>query len=159
MGILDNFDEKLDNISEKLQKTGKEAVSKTKDLAEIAKLTLAEKKEKRRIATAYARIGREYVRLYADKGDRIMPEEFEAIEAAEAEIKNICARIRALKGIVLCPKCGAELDEDVQYCDKCGAVNTAKDEAAALASPVCPKCQAPVERGQEFCVICGEKLK
>jgi uncharacterized membrane protein YvbJ len=157
-GKFDNIGEKLDNIGEKLQKTGKEAMNKTKDLAEIAKLSLAEKKAKKKILEAYAKIGREYVKLNLDNAERIMPEEFDVISAAEAEIKAIVARVRELKGMVLCPKCGAEMDEDVAFCEKCGAPNTVKDDIAAALNPVCPKCQAPVEAGQETCVICGAKL-
>ena len=157
-GKLDNIGEKLDNLGEKLQKTGKEAVSKTKDLAQIAKLTLAEKKAKKKILEAYAKIGREYVKLNLDNAERIMPEEFDIISDAEAEIKTIIARVRELKGMVLCPKCGAEMDADVAFCEKCGAPNTVKDDIAAALNPVCPKCQAPVEPGQDACVICGAKL-
>ncbi|MBQ7820827.1 MAG: zinc-ribbon domain-containing protein [Clostridia bacterium] len=158
MKFLDNISEKFDNIGEKLSKTGKEAVNKTKELAEIAKLTLAVKEEEKKIASAHERIGREYVTRFSGAEDRILPEAFDEISASKKEIDSLNERIRVLKGITLCQKCGAEIEADVKYCVKCGAANE-KDDNAVAEAPVCPKCQAPIEADQEFCVICGEQIK
>ena len=161
MGFLDNIGEKIDNLGEKITKTGQGAVNKTKELAEIAKLTLAVKEEERKISEAHETIGREYVEKFAGSADRILPEVFEQISESEKEIASLNERIRELKGISICAECGAEVENGVKFCPKCGAAVKKKGdiiETTAVEAPVCPKCQAPIEEGQEVCVVCGEQL-
>lgn len=47
-----------------------------------------------------------------------------------------------------CPRCGAEIDENVRFCGKCG-------NPVAAASQLCSKCGAETERGARFCRGCG----
>jgi ribosomal protein L40E len=50
-----------------------------------------------------------------------------------------------------CPKCGAELADDAQFCVNCGA----KQEAILK----CPKCGHINKADSEFCTECGARLK
>lgn len=161
MGFFDNIGEKFDNIGEKISKTGKDAVSKTKELAEIAKLSLAVKEEEKKISASHEKIGKEYVRLFAQNDEKIMPEVFDEIAASEKEIATLEERIRKLKGVTICSECGEAVQNDVKYCPKCGApvLCDALPDANTADTPVCPKCSAPVDPDQEFCVVCGEKIK
>lgn len=161
MGFLDNIGEKIDNLGEKITKTGQGAVNKTKELAEIAKLTLAVKEEERKISEAHEKIGREYAEKFAGSADRILPEVFDQISESKKEIASLNERIRELKGITICSACKAEVENGVKFCPKCGARVKEEGkviETTAAEAPVCPKCQAPVEDGQEICVVCGERL-
>lgn len=50
-----------------------------------------------------------------------------------------------------CPKCGAELADDAQFCVNCGA----KQETVLK----CPKCGHINKADSEFCTACGTRLK
>lgn len=120
MGLWDDIGSKVDDIGEKVAKTGKEAVDKTKELAQIVKLKANLRNLDKKAKTAYAKIGKEYVRLNEGKDDVIMPEVFEEIANLKDEAAEIKKQIRELKGLVVCPECGKEFENSADFCSACG---------------------------------------
>lgn len=70
-----------------------------------------------------------------------------------------------------CEKCGAELSDDVQFCENCGAPvarhQAAPDEGSGISEPVgnskpvegfCAHCGTAIAPGDVFCRECGEKV-
>ena len=56
------------------------------------------------------------------------------------------------KPVRTCAKCGAELEDDANFCIQCGAaVNIAESEDIIR----CPKCGAELEDDAKFCMHCG----
>ena len=47
-----------------------------------------------------------------------------------------------------CPRCRCEVQEDMQYCPKCG-----------LKFEKCPHCHAPLMTDAKFCTICGKQVQ
>ncbi len=130
MGFFDDLKEKLRPVGEKLSESGKKAVDKTKELAEIAKLTLSVNEEEKKINEMYAEIGREYVTRFANEEGRLLPEVIEGIYEAKKKVDALNERIRELKGQSLCTSCGAKMDEESKFCPECGTAAEKKEEAA-----------------------------
>ena len=53
---------------------------------------------------------------------------------------------------VTCPNCGKVLKPSAKYCSACGA------DLAELAKPTCPNCGAELEEGAQYCDQCGHKI-
>ena len=51
----------------------------------------------------------------------------------------------------MCVNCGALLDDDQEFCPKCGTPKGGKKKR------ICAKCGAELEDGHEFCPKCGQK--
>ncbi len=51
----------------------------------------------------------------------------------------------------ICPKCGADMNENAKFCSKCGAKYEVKDEA----SNKCQKCGRLLDEQMLFCPNCG----
>ena len=152
-----------DEFKAKVAVTSKKAVDKTKDLTEIAKLKLNIAEQGRKIDASYEKIGRAYVEANADNTDKLLPEEFAAIEEANAKIVECTNRLRELKGLLVCPTCGKEISNDINFCPSCGTAVEKKvyeSEVIVEVSPkACHKCGAALEPDAGFCTECGEKIE
>lgn len=146
---------------EKFSKMTQTAVSKSKDVAEITKLTLNNNSLESEITSVSNQIG-EYVvanNLLAD--DEIVGQKLNQIEELRAAIAANEAKIREIKNINVCPVCGAEVPMTSNFCDKCGAPmkkdEPVVEEEAPVVERVCVKCGTALESGAVFCPNCGEK--
>ncbi|MBE6605497.1 MAG: zinc-ribbon domain-containing protein [Ruminococcaceae bacterium] len=128
MGFFDDLKEKFRPVGEKLSESGKKAVDKTKELAQIAKLSLSVNEEEKKITEMFANIGREYVERFANDEDRILPEVIAEIFEAKKRVEKLNERIRELKGETLCSSCKAKMDDGAKFCPECGAAADNKDE-------------------------------
>ena len=79
----------------------------------------------------------------------------EEVRRAEAAIREMKDAIFRLKGVQICPACGAELPAGGAFCNSCGAK---LPEPPKPVFPSCPACGAPVEPDTVFCTNCGVKL-
>ena len=146
---------------EKFSKMTQTAVTKSKEVAEITKLTLNNNSLESEITTVSNQIG-EYVvanNLLAD--DEIVGQKLTQIAELRAAIAANEAKIREIKNINVCPVCGAEVPTTSNFCDKCGAPMKKEEpvveEAAPVVERVCVKCGTTLESGAVFCPNCGEK--
>ena len=154
-----------DDFKAKVASTSKKAVDKTKDLTEIAKLKLNIIEQEKKIDSSYEKIGRAYAEANAESADKLLPEEFAAIDAANAKIADYTNRLRELKGLLICPECGKEISGDVNFCPKCGTsiekkVYEGEVVVEAPAAPkACHKCGAALEKDADYCTECGNKIE
>ena len=133
---------------EKFSKMTQSAVTKSKEVAEITKLTLNNNSLEAEISTVSNQIG-EYVvvnNLLID--DEIVGQKLNQIAELRASIEANNAKIRELKNIAICEACGAEVPLTSNFCDKCGA-QMKKPE------PVVEEVPAPEVK---VCVNCGKEL-
>lgn len=154
-----------DELKAKVTVTSKKAVDKTKDLTEVAKLKLTIVDQGRKISASYEKIGRAYAEANVESDGKLLPEEFAAIDEANAKIAECTDRLRELKGLLICANCGKEISDDVKFCPACGtAVEKKVYEGEVIVEPVaepkvCIKCGAALEKGAEFCTECGSKIE
>ncbi|MDR0992731.1 MAG: zinc ribbon domain-containing protein [Ruminococcus sp.] len=118
--ILDNIGLIINEVGESVDKLGSKAVSKSKAVAEAAKLNAKLLQAKSAIQAKYYEIGKNYCEKYADTPAPEFAEAVEAVNASKAVIADIQAKILAAKGYVKCPVCGNSVPFDHDFCGKCG---------------------------------------
>lgn len=148
---------------EKFSKMTQSAVNKSKDVAEITKLTLNNNSLEAEIKNVSDQIG-EYVvanNLLAE--DEIIGQKLAQIEELKAAMEANNAKIREIKNIAICPVCNAEVPATSNFCDKCGAQmkkeEPVAEEEPAVVEKVCVKCGATLAEDAAFCANCGEKCE
>lgn len=110
----------LNNLSQKINDVGQTTIKKTKNLADTAKLNLNISEEERKITNAYEQIGKWYVDKHRDDADVEIEGWLKSICEAEKKIHECRESIHQMKGMVLCPACGASVDADAAFCSACG---------------------------------------
>ena len=110
----------FDRLSEALTSTGKNVGDKAKAKSDEVKLLYKVGTEKKALDIIYTEIGKAY---YEESKDA--PSESLAALISEAtikieEIKSLEDQIRAIKGVYVCPNCGADIPLEYDFCGKCG---------------------------------------
>lgn len=151
----------LDNFSKKITEVSQSAVQKTKNMADIVKLTTQISEEEKKINDMYLQIGKLYVERYAmNNADMDINSCIETIKASHASIENCKKMIEDLKGVEKCPSCGAEVENDALFCPLCGAtVKVIEAPQQMPAGKICPACNAQVPEDSKFCTSCGHAFE
>ncbi len=110
----------FDNIGEKVSKTGRGAICKTRDLAVNVKLSGELHALEEKLILAYAKIGKEYTKLHENDSDVILPEVIEQINGIKQEVIELKRRIAQLKKKKICSACNSENAPSAMYCSACG---------------------------------------
>lgn len=110
----------LDDFGKKISTAGQEAIAKTKDFADVAKLNSNISDEQKRIKNAYMEIGKMYWEMHASDYDKCFEDKFVAIKESEEKIKEYEKQVIEIKGVKKCPSCGADVDKNSVFCAKCG---------------------------------------
>lgn len=120
---------------------------------EEEKINAEIQKHQMNVLEEYQRIGEQYFKLFKDDPAPELKQNIESVNAINAQIKECEGQRRALKGLVLCERCGAEQPREAAFCSRCG--NRLIPEDAAL----CPNCGSVIQEGALFCTNCGTKLQ
>ena len=105
---------------EKLNQAAQNTISKSKEVAGVAKLNVEIGTLNQSLKNIYTEVGK-YV---LEKG--VLPEDETVAEWAskaadiKAEIEANTEKIKLLKNVNTCPGCGAEVPKTSKFCDKCG---------------------------------------
>ncbi|MBR5133975.1 MAG: hypothetical protein IKV35_00075, partial [Clostridia bacterium] len=89
--------------------------------AEIAKINEAVAIEEKKVEKAYLDIGKLYVALHASNYESDFKPMFTAISEAEKAVREARERIREIRGVVCCDKCGNDMPKGQAFCSICGA--------------------------------------
>ncbi len=136
------------------------AVTKSKEMAEITRLNLEISNQEQKIKELYTSAG-EYLLnnpQLVDAQDETFSQKRESLAQLQEKIEQSRQALLDVRNINVCPSCGAEVNRSSRFCDRCGTemVRTALDHEEA--KPTCPSCGAEVEGGSAFCGACGAKL-
>ncbi|MDY3791129.1 MAG: zinc ribbon domain-containing protein [Oscillospiraceae bacterium] len=112
----------FEKFVETLNNTGKAVSEKTKQGTDIVKANLKITTEERELNDLFLEIGKMY---YENNRENPccdhMKELFDKVAEKEAAVEELKSKVRALKGVVICQNCGAEVGDDNAFCGKCGA--------------------------------------
>lgn len=110
-----------ENLSRKASMVAEKAVQQAKDLSEQVKLRGQIADEEKTITDSYTQIGKQYAELHPEDYEEVFAGWFAAIENAQRRAEVLRGQLRDLKGVALCPRCGAEVAADASFCSACGA--------------------------------------
>ena len=109
-----------EEIGQKISDFGKEVGGKVKDTAEILCLKQKLASEESKLKAAYRAIGELYYQEHEGEIEDAYIVHFEHVGEANAAIEDYQAQINNLKGVQVCPSCGASVEAGAAYCGKCG---------------------------------------
>lgn len=156
----------FDDFGKKLSQAGQSTIQKTKDMADVAKINMQISDEEKKINDTYLQIGKQYMELHASDCEESFKGMVQTIKDAQNKIEEYKVQIQDIKGVIRCPKCGAEVAKGALFCSACGEKmpeqQPAQEEVAAQA-PVeekkCSNCGAVLANGALFCAECGTKVE
>lgn len=149
----------FDDIGKKLSQTGQGMVQKTKEMADVAKLNSSIADEEGKINNNYYLIGKLYVSMHTVDCEDDFRGMISDIEASEAKISEYRQQIKAIKGVVRCEKCGAEVANNISFCSACGNPMPQRETCNTENKEKCESCGAWVNKGMRFCTVCGKPMK
>lgn len=151
----------FDDLGKKITQAGQAVSQKTKDFTGVAKLNAAISDEEKKLQHVYSQIGRLYVSKYGNNADPDFVGLISTTKEAEKNIINYRQQIQNIKGLVRCEKCGAEIPNNVLFCNACGASVAPSNAYAPTNQPVnpnlvqCTGCGQMVSKDLKFCTACG----
>lgn len=109
------------NFGKKISNVGQETVKKTKEIAEIGKISSKIKDEEKKLDGLYTELGKKYFSLYSRNQVAEIQDICSSITESIQKVDAMKKELQLLKGVRICSSCGAEQDNSVAYCSKCGA--------------------------------------
>lgn len=156
MAFLDNFDKKLTMF-------GQNAIQKTKEMTDSAKISSSLRNVESQKGELFMCLGELYFKECEKSSgelDETARELIETLRELEKKESQLQEDLRNVKGMISCPECGTEISISSQFCSVCGAKiereNIEKKETEI--EKKCRNCGAVIESGQAFCVKCGIKI-
>ena len=113
----------FEDLSKRVTDTAKAAAKKSSEVVEVTKLNLSIGSEEDKIKKAYTEIGKAVYEVFS-KGEEVneaFKGQCEQISTYEDNIKEMRVKILDLKALKVCVACGAELENGILFCSKCGA--------------------------------------
>lgn len=111
----------LNNLGKKITDAGQGVAQQTKNFTDVARLNSTISDKEKSISQLYAAIGKNYYDQHKNDEENPEKEKLEQITALLAEIDHCRAQIQEIKGVAVCPSCGAEVAQGAAFCSACGA--------------------------------------
>lgn len=108
------------NWKEKLNQAAQSTISKSKEVAGIAKLNVEISSLNQSMKNIYTEVGKYVLENDLLKEDGVVAEWASKAADIKADIEANTERIKTLKNVSTCPGCGAEVSKASKFCDKCG---------------------------------------
>lgn len=120
MGLINKIGDVASGVSRNVNE-------KTKSMSDTSNLKRKIHYEEERIMEIFADIGMAYYK------ERSCTEEMNTlcddIDVRKRRIKKMKFELQGIKGVKICPKCQSQVQENFQFCGKCGAkLPTSEDE-------------------------------
>lgn len=146
----------LEQFGKKVSQTGQDAMKKTKELAEIAKLNTQINEEEKRLNKIYMNLGKLYYQLNGANPELEYQDICLAIKGSIRNINQFQLMIDELKGIKRCKTCGTEMPDTSSYCQSCGSKLNVQEEKVVII--ICEQCGMENGAKATSCVRCGKPL-
>lgn len=149
----------FNKAKESITSAGKDLTQKATDAGGLAKVTLKLKELEREYNDRLKTMGEALYTQHYEEIKSMCPDMVEALDRNRKEYEQDKKDQAVLKGMRICPNCGAEQDKIAVRCTVCGInMNDAektimpKSEASVR---LCAKCGKELVEGAKFCMSCG----
>ena len=105
---------------EKLNQAAQNTISKSKEVAGVAKLNVEIGSLNQSMKNIYTEVGRYVLENGLLSENETVAEWASKAADIKADIEANTERIKTLKNVNTCPGCGAEVPKSSKFCDKCG---------------------------------------
>jgi len=179
MGFMDSVKGLAEKVGSSFEKGAKSVSDSSKKIAEKSKVKREIASLEGDIKNTYCEIGKRYAELNAAAPGEEYADDIAAIREKSERLEKFRLLLASMEDKPHCAECGASLNKNQKFCDKCGAkverpeppiiegFNDSKpaEDTPAEASPageaerVCPECGEPIADDQKFCAKCGHSLE
>ncbi len=150
----------FEQIGKHLTDAGQNVAQQTKNLAETTQLnnTISEKEKK--ISELYISLGKSYYDRHKNDTSATDQKMIEQINTLYSEILECKNKIKKIKGITKCIKCGADIPVNVAFCSNCGTKIILEEtpEPKDKDERICNVCGTKISKDNLFCTHCGTKI-
>lgn len=146
-----------EKIKNNMEVSTQGAVQQTRAIAETMKLESRVSSIEKQIEQQYTLIGKRYYELHAEDPETELKNSIDNVRAYMEEISKLKTQLYKAKGVVICPNCGKESAENVQFCAFCGEriPKRVSLENNTNEKTRCSQCGAEISANQKFCTNCG----
>ncbi len=152
----------FNKAKESITSAGKDLTQKATDAGGLAKVTLKLKELEREYNDRLKTMGEALYTQHYEEIKSMGPDMVEALDRNRKEYEQDRKEQAVLKGMRICPNCGAEQDKIAVRCTVCGInMNDAQKTImpnAEQSAGSCPKCGNKLVAGAKFCMSCGTQL-
>lgn len=150
----------FDNLGKKISQAGQDALQKTREMADMAKINSMIADEEKRINNIYYQIGKMYAVLHLDDYENCFSSLMDSLNESENKIENLKVKIQELKNVSKCVHCGAEVSATAKYCNACGnaITNNSVDVFQDSNMIKCDSCGNMIKKDMNFCTKCGTPI-
>ena len=110
----------FDQLTESISKFTKDIGTKAHEITDTAKLNARINDANNTIRSTYTAIGEAYYKMHKDDEHPEMDEQFQIIKEAFETVEECRKQIQKIKGVRICPNCGAEVAKGAVFCQTCG---------------------------------------
>lgn len=142
----------FEHLGKTVNNATQEAVKKTKNATEIAKLNSQISSLKAKAEQNYQALGERYFQLFGDAPVTELAELVDNLKDLTSQISACEKEIQVLMGMIQCPSCGKLLEKDSVFCTSCGLKIIPEDAV------ICPNCHVVLDKNAAFCNNCGQKI-
>lgn len=147
----------FDKLKKQVVEVGQTTAQKTKDIAEIVKLTSDVSEEEKKIKAAYEKMGELYFNLNAEKAEGDFAPFVEAVNSSKAKLEELKKELSKLKGVKQCEVCGKEIKAEDTFCSGCGS--EVKKDVEEVKEEVEQKAEEVKEKAEEVAGQVKEKAE
>lgn len=152
----------FEDIGRKLTNVGQGVAQQTKNIADTSRLNGAVSEKERRLAQLFQNVGQAYYQRHVQDPAAEERETLNEITLLHQEIEQCRREINQLKGLAICPTCGAGVPVQAAFCNACGTRMPPQQTPAPAPAPagvrVCPTCGTQVGMENRFCTNCGTNM-
>ena len=123
----------FDEVKRSISSTGKQVAKRTKEISDAVSIRSQINEEKENVAKLYATVGKKVFQNATEADEEKFFMEFTSIRSSLERKRELEERLTGMDGCIYCSECGARIDKNSKFCNKCGTRKVAANEAMAEA--------------------------
>jgi len=150
----------FDELGKKISNAGLDAIEKTKNATNAAKINSSISDENRIINNCYKIIGELFCQCFDHSDIPEIQHQLDLVARSKQNIASFQMQLLEIKGVTICPVCKKEITVGSAFCSNCGyKMPVIQNEQVQNSDAFkCPECGMTTKKELNFCINCGAKL-